>query len=241
MTGFVYGRKAARAPRRRYLHAVRRDLLPLLALFAAVLLGGRTVNPKPVDENVGQFVEITSTRELQPAFLEWSYDEKVKACYRPLFESDLSEGGDLSGDEYAHFVHILSNEYFDVQKFTDLPLLFQMKYLHLACMCERFDHGEECCQDNNAGINITGAGPDEFLTSLQDEYLLTVCFETKGAIDFARGSAAPTPTPTFTPTYVPTEQSRWDKRVAGSKATTLMAPTNMILIFGVIFGVSFIL
>ena len=113
-----------------------------------------------------------------------------ETCYDVLYESDANQDGIVTNDEYQTFVGELSEGDFNVTNYADLPFVIKVNFVYLSCLCrfrpENAQDGNKCCQGPDGGILTSGTGPGETPTPAEEAYLMTVCSETQGAIDYAR-------------------------------------------------------
>ena len=72
----------------------------------------------------------------------------------------------------------------------------------------------------DGGIYTSGAGPDEVPTDDEEAYLITVCSETQGAIDYARNET--TSSPTIVTTDSPTVGPALPPSVEPTKSVSLV-------------------
>ena len=151
---------------------------------------------------------------LSEFLLPRTYDPNnpVESCYDILYESDVNKDGLVSNDEYRIFVSSLSDVKYTTMTYVDLPFGIKINFVYLNCLCrfrlENAPDGNDCCTGPDGGIFVSGAGPGEFPTGFEKEYLSTVCAETQLAIDNAQSesSMSPTTTETASPTRDPTTE-----------------------------------
>ena len=148
-------------------------------------------------------------RELEEPRIPRTYDPNnpAETCYEILYSSDANGDGKVNHDEYVSFVGQLSEGEVEVTNYIDLPFVIKINFVYLSCLCmySPKNEGSECCEGTDAGIYVSGAGPNDTPTVTEGQYLTTVCSETQGAIDFETDEASSSPTDTVatSPTSVP--------------------------------------
>jgi hypothetical protein len=179
-------------------HGVIKSLPPLFAIM-------RTIHSHPNSRGI-------TFRELEESRVPRTYDPNnpVETCYEILYNSDANGDGIVKHDEYMSFIGQLSEGEIEVTNYIDLPFVIKINFVYLSCLCmyspeNQMMGGSECCEGTDAGIYVSGAGPNDTPTVTEDQYLTTVCSETQGAIDFEtdKSSSSPTDTVTTSPTSVP--------------------------------------
>lgn len=182
----------------------RATLIHLVAAAAA------TMPIAPVAQaSQSLFRDITSYRWSSASPRTYDPDSPGETCYSVLHSSDADGNGIVTNDEYTSFVYQLSEGHFDVPNYAQLPFVIKVNFVYLSCLCRFMDPdqggGSSCCEGPDGGIRTDGAGPGEVPTTAEETYLRTVCSETQGAIDYARGEEG-TEDPTSAPTREPTAQ-----------------------------------
>ena len=175
----------------------------LLPFYISAILLPTSINSQSL------FRGISFTELVEPYVAARMYDPNnpSETCFDVLYESDADGNGIVTNDEYNTFVAQLSEGDFNVTNYIDLPFVIKVNFVYLSCLC-RFlpENSDECCKGPDGGIYTSGAGPDEVPTDDEEAYLVTVCSETQGAIDYARDETTSSPTivTTDSPTVGPT-------------------------------------
>ena len=104
----------------------------------------------------------------------------------------------MDRDEYMSFVGQLSDGTLNATNYIDLPFVVKINFVYLSCLCmsrpENLMVGGQCCEGDNGGIDVLGAGPGETPTATEEEYLTTVCSDTQGAINLYMEEITTSPT-----------------------------------------------
>ena len=129
---------------------------------------------------------------------EYDPNSPAETCYNILFNSDASGDGLVDRDEYMSFVGQLSDGTLNATNYIDLPFVVKINFVYLSCLCmsrpENLMVGGQCCEGDNGGIDVLGAGPGETPTATEEEYLTTVCSDTQGAINLYMEEITTSPT-----------------------------------------------
>ena len=129
---------------------------------------------------------------------EYDPNSPAETCYNILFNSDASGDGLVDRDEYMSFVGQLSDGTLNATNYIDLPFVVKINFVYLSCLCmsrpENLMVGGQCCEGDNGGIDVIGAGPGETPTATEEEYLTTVCSDTQGAINLYMEEITTSPT-----------------------------------------------
>ena len=129
---------------------------------------------------------------------EYDPNNPAETCYNILFNSDDSGDGLVDRDEYMSFVGQLSDGTLNATNYIDLPFVVKINFVYLSCLCmshpENLMVGGQCCEGDNGGIDVLGAGPGETPTATEEEYLTTVCSDTQGAINLYMEEITTSPT-----------------------------------------------
>eukprot|EP00934_Nitzschia_sp_Nitz4_P003763 Nitzschia sp. Nitz4//scaffold95_size97785//55561//58838//NITZ4_004671-RA/size97785-augustus-gene-0.108-mRNA-1//-1//CDS//3329560484//3753//frame0 len=127
-------------------------------------------------------------------------------CYPALETADANRDHIVTSEEYVTYVKLMGPDgYLDgIETFAELPLILQVNFNVLACLCQSSTGDDSCCVGPNAGIAIDGAYEDETATPEEASHLFIVCSLTTTAINRVLASAPPTTAPTRSPTESPT-------------------------------------
>ena len=155
---------------------------------------------------------------------EYDPNNPAETCYNILFNSDDSGDGLVDRDEYMSFVGQLSDGTLNATNYIDLPFVVKINFVYLSCLCmsrpENLMVGGQCCEGDNGGIDVLGAGPGETPTATEEEYLTTVCSDTQGAINLYMDEITTSPT-TNTKTTSPIA-------MPSTLAPSTIQPTTMV-------------
>ena len=200
----------------------------LLPFYISAILLPTSINSQSL------FRGISFTELVEPYVAARTYDPNnpSETCFDVLYESDADGNGIVTNDEYNTFVAQLSEGDFNVTNYIDLPFVIKVNFVYLSCLC-RFlpENSDECCKGPDGGIYTSGAGPDEVPTDDEEAYLVTVCSETQGAIDYARDETTSSPTivttdsPTVGPTSPPSVEPTKSVSLVLTCVRTFCTPT----------------
>ena len=135
--------------------------------------------------------------ELVEPYISRIYDPNnpSESCFTKLYESDTDGNGIVTNDEYTTFVSELSEGTFNETSYIDLPFVLKVNFVYLSCLCTIMEgSNSDCCTGADGGIFVAGAKPNETPSELEEAYLITVCSETQGAIDYAVDELTSSPT-----------------------------------------------
>ena len=135
--------------------------------------------------------------ELVEPYISRIYDPNnpSESCFTKLYESDIDGNGIVTNDEYTTFVSELSEGTFNETSYIDLPFVLKVNFVYLSCLCTIMEgSNSDCCTGADGGIFVAGAKPNETPSELEEAYLITVCSETQGAIDYAVDELTSSPT-----------------------------------------------
>mmetsp|Transcript_4026 Transcript_4026/g.8999 ORF Transcript_4026/g.8999 Transcript_4026/m.8999 type:complete len:261 (-) Transcript_4026:545-1327(-) len=150
--------------------------------------------------------------------------------------SDADSSNGLSEQEFYLFLTSITTpsyiaDYFSSNNFSDyasLPWTFRIIHKSLACRCQYFGFGDNCCLgEGNAEVSLSLEDldiPEEEKLALVAEYRDDVCRE----ISFALGELIPVPDGWVETTTTTTTTSTSKKRnapIPGGEATTPSLPT----------------
>jgi len=153
--------------------------------------------------------------ELVEPYISRIYDPNnpSESCFTKLYESDIDGNGIVTNDEYTTFVSELSEGTFNETNYIDLPFVLKVNFVYLSCLCTIMEgSNSDCCTGADGGIFVAGSNPNETPSELEEAYLITVCSETQGAIDYAVDELTSSPTvvttssPTVGVTQAPSAQ-----------------------------------
>ncbi len=147
-------------------------------------------------------VDISTSRALRA-------DVDLTQCYKDMV-SVADENDMLTKDAYFFFGDIMSNQWFSdsgIKGYTDLPFDMKFAFVTLACQCKSLGGGEDCCQGDNAELNVDGANGQE-VSQAQRDYLNDICSLTFSTIGLDRlnptaGDMPTTAQPTTQPPPAP--------------------------------------
>lgn len=161
-----------------------------------------------------------------------------------MLAADADGSGGLSGSEFASFLGGIEEppylkEYFggllaDGKGYGDLPWVFQVAFVGLACRCQDLGMGDGCCASDGAEVPLAGLAPPVNTTNSTDSansteptgvekgYRADLCAQVAYSLDKAVDTPSPTPPPTASPTNSPTAGPTASP--AGTTASPVAAP-----------------
>jgi len=148
-----------------------------------------------------------------------SNESILSKCYNALQTSDTNSDGKIQPNEYTQFISILSNEYFTIDEYTDLPNIFKVNFNYLSCRCKFYpiNANGDCCQGNKKGVwyRPNSSSSTFIVEETLNDYVSQLCSDTLETIHYERG-----------PTLVPTERPSITPSISLSPSTTPPTITN---------------
>lgn len=128
-----------------------------------------------------------------------------EVCYPSLQSADLDNNRLVDSEEYVTFCKQMGpDDYLEgINTFADLPLILQVNFNVLACLCQSNSQDNSCCVGPNAGISTEGAYEGETPTPEEESHLFIVCSLTTTSINRVLASSPPSQVPSGSPSSIP--------------------------------------
>jgi len=134
-----------------------------------------------------------------------SNENILSKCYNALQTSDINSDGKIQTNEYTQFISILSNDYFTIDEYTDLPNIFKVNFNYLSCRCKFYpiNANGDCCQGNKKRVWYRPNSSSSFIVEeTLNDYVSQLCSDTLETIHYEERPSI-TPSISISPSTTP--------------------------------------